>query len=148
MNNSAVQLHHLNPCEMATLSRTIVLGFPKPRSVCSYVVDDVFSCNQAALWMVQSIRPSVRPSVTPFWLCSHHHIIMKFSWVVTSDKKWRPCKRSRSEVKVIELNSQLSRFRTVTLVWIQISWGNDVQSSRSHSSKNRQIWPKLGVSEL
>ena len=50
----------------------------------------VFSCDQAALWMVQSVcpsvRPSVRPSVTPFWLCSHHPVIMKFSGVITSDK--------------------------------------------------------------
>ena len=49
-----------------------------------------FSCDQAALWMVQSVRLSVRPSVclsvTPFWLCSHHRIIMKFSGVITSDK--------------------------------------------------------------
>ena len=42
----------------------------------------VFICNQADLWMVQSVRPSV----TPFWLCSHHHIIMKFSGVITSDR--------------------------------------------------------------
>ena len=45
----------------------------------------VFGCDQAALWMVQSVRPSFRPSirlsVTPFWLCSHHRIIMKFSGV-------------------------------------------------------------------
>ena len=39
------------------------------------------------------------PSDLPCWLCSHHYIIMKFSGVFTSDKKWRPCKRSRSEVK-------------------------------------------------
>ena len=45
-----------------------------------------FSCDQAALWMVFSVRLSVRPSVTPFWLCSHHRIIMKFSWVITKDQ--------------------------------------------------------------
>ena len=33
-----------------------------------------------------SVRLSVRPSVTPFWLCSHHRIIMKFSGVITSDR--------------------------------------------------------------
>ena len=33
-----------------------------------------------------SVRLSVRLSVTPFWLCSHHPIIMKFSGVITSDK--------------------------------------------------------------
>ena len=136
----------------------------------------VFSCDQAALWMVQSVRlsvrlsvcPSVCPSVTPFWLCSHHHIIMKFSGVVTNDKSDVHAKGQgqRSKVKVTEVNSQLSRFRTVTPVWIQISWWNDAQSlmllrrgalfffkvirqiSRSHSSKNRRIWPRLGVSGL
>ena len=50
----------------------------------------VFSCDQAALWMVFSVRLSVRlsvcPSVTPFWLCSHYRIIMKFSGVITRDQ--------------------------------------------------------------
>ena len=32
-----------------------------------------------------SVRPSVCLSVTPFWLCSHHRIIMKFSGVITND---------------------------------------------------------------
>ena len=54
------------------------------------IIDDIFSCVQAALWMVQSVRPPVRMSVclsvTPFSLCSHHHIIMKFSGVITNDR--------------------------------------------------------------
>ena len=68
--------------------------------------------------------------------------------------------RSRSQ------RSQLSRFRTVTPVWIHICWWNDIyslmllgggallffkvirQSSRSHGAKNRGIWPRLGVSGL
>ena len=33
-------------------------------------------------WLSPSVRPSVHPSVTPFWLCSHHRIIMKFSGVI------------------------------------------------------------------
>ena len=39
-------------------------------------------------WFSPSVRPclSVRLSVTPFWLCSHHPIIMKLSGVITSDK--------------------------------------------------------------
>ena len=43
-----------------------------------------------------SVCPFVCLYVTPFWLCSHHRIIMKFyyQW-----QKWRPCKRSRSELK-------------------------------------------------
>ena len=75
-------------------------------------------------------------------------------------------KRSRSKVKVTEVTTQLNRFRTVTPVWIHIWWWNDTYSlmllrrgallflkvirqiSRSHGAKNRQIWPRLGVSGL
>ena len=77
-----------------------------------------FSCDQAALWMFFSVRPSVRlsvchtfltmfpssvcPSVTPFWLCSHHRIIMKFSGVITLDQSRVHAKGQgqRSKVKV------------------------------------------------
>ena len=89
-------------------------------------MEDVFSCDQAALWMVQSVcpsvcpsvRPSVRPSVTPFWLCSHHPVIMKFSGVITSDKSdvHEKGQGQRSKVKVTEVTTQLNRFRTVTPV--------------------------------
>ena len=147
-----------------------------------------FSCDQAALQMVFSVRlsvcpfvrlsvclsvrlsvcPSVRPSVTPFWLCSPHRIIMKFSGVITNDKSKVHAKvqGQRSKVKVTEVTTQLNGFRTVTPVWILIWWWNDAlglmllrrgallffkvirQISRSHGSKNRQIWPRLGVSGL
>ena len=115
-----------------------------------------------------SVRPSVCLSVTPFWLCSHHHIIMKFSGAITSDKSDVHAKGQgqRSKVKVTEVTTQLNRFRTVTPVWIDIWWWNDAYSlmllrrgallflkvirqiSRSHGSKNRRIWPRLGVSGL
>ena len=48
-----------------------------------------------------SLRPSVHSvhsSVTPFSQFSYHHVIIKFSGVITLIK-WCPCKRSRSEVK-------------------------------------------------
>ena len=115
-----------------------------------------------------SVRPSVSPSVTPFWLCSNHHMIMKFSGVITSDRSDVHAKGQgqRSKVKVTEVTTQLYRFRTVTPVWIHIWWWNDAYSlimlrrgallffkvirqiSRSHGSKNRRIWPRLGVSGL
>ena len=115
-----------------------------------------------------SVCPSVRLSVTPFSPCSHHHIIMKFSGVITNDKSDVHAKGrgQRSKVKVTEVNTQLNRFRTVTLVWIHIWWWNDAYSlmmlrrgallffkvirqiSRSHGSKKCQIWPRLGVSGL
>ena len=88
----------------------------------------IFSCDQAALQMVFSVCPSVRLSVcpsvclsvTPFWLCSHHRIIMKFSGVITNDQSKVHAKGQgqRSKVKVTEVTTQLNCFRTVTPVWI------------------------------
>ena len=90
----------------------------------------IFSCDQAALWMVFSVHLSVCLSVTPFWLCFHHCIIMKFSGVITNDKNDIPAKGQgqRSKVKVTEVNTQLNRFRTVTPVWIHIWWRNGAYS--------------------
>ena len=119
-------------------------------------------------WYFLSVCPSVRLSVTPFWLCSHHRIIMKFSGVITTDQGNVHAKGQgqRSKVKVTEVTTQLSRFRTVTPVWIRIWWWNDAYSlmllrrgallffkvicqiSRSHGSKNPRVWPRLGVSGL
>ena len=51
----------------------------------------IFSCNQAAIKTLPSVCPSIRlylrPSVTPFWQCSCHGIILKFSGVITIDKR-------------------------------------------------------------
>ena len=71
-------------------------------------------------WYFPSVCPSVRLyvrlSVTPFWLCSHHRIIMKFSGVITNDehKVHAKVQGQRSKVKVTEVTTQLNRFRTVT----------------------------------
>ena len=77
-----------------------------------------------------SVRPSVCPSVTPFWLCSHHRTIMKFSGVITKDqgKVHAKGQGQRSKVKVTDVTTQLNRFRTVTPVWIHIWWWNDAYS--------------------
>ena len=119
-------------------------------------------------WYFLSVCLSVRLSVTPFWLCSHHRILMKFSGVITTDQSNVHAKGQgqRSKVKVTEVMTQLSHFRTVTPVWIHIWWWNDTYSlmllrrgallffkvirqiSRSHGAKNRRIWPRLGVSGL
>ena len=102
------------------------------------------------------------PSDLPCSPCSHHRIIMKFSGVITNDKSDVHARGQgqRSKVKVTEVNTQLNRFRTVTLVWIHIWWWNDANSlmmfrrgallfwkvirqiSRSHGSKKRSIWPR------
>ena len=49
-----------------------------------------------------SVCPSVRPSVTPFWLCSPHRIIMKFSGVITNDQ-------SKVHAKRVKVRGQRSR---------------------------------------
>ena len=125
---------------------------------------------QLASWQLRSNSPkmSVCPYVTPFWLCSHHHIIMKFSGVIIMDqsKVHAKVQGQRSKVKVTEVTTQLDSFRTVTPVWIHIWWWNFTYSlmllrrgallffkvihqiSRSYGAKNRQIWPILGVSGL
>ena len=88
---------------------------------------------------------------------------MKFSGVITMVKSDVHAKGQgqRSKVKVTEVNTQLSRFRTLTPVWIHIWQWNDAYSlmmlrrgalsflkvihqiSRSHGSKKRWIWPRL-----
>ena len=125
-----------------------------------------FSCDQTAIWLVQSVCPSVCPFITPFSPYSHHRIFMKFSGVITMDRSDVHAKGQgqRSKVKVTEVNTQLSSFRTLTPVWIHIWQWNQANSwkqhrrgailsfkvicqiSRSHGSKNRQIWPRLDVS--
>ena len=142
-----------------------------------------------------SVRPSICPSVTPFWLCSHHRIIMKFSGVITSDRSDVHAKGQgqRSKVKVTKVTTQLHRFycfsrssvkfqghTALKIIEFAPDWAfpdcnsnsihqwlrNAAQSlkwhrrgallflklirqiSRSRGSKNRWIWPKLGVSEL
>ena len=79
-------------------------------------------------WYFLSVCLSVCLSVTHFWLCSHHRIIMKFSGVTTTDQGNVHAKGQgqRSKVKVTEVNSQLSRFLTLTPVWIHIWWSNDI----------------------
>ena len=81
---------------------------------------------QPTVTVLRHVRPSVRPSVRrhtfftmfPSW---YHHEIFRiyYQW-----QKLRPCKRSRSKVKVTEVNTQLNRFGTVTQVWIHIWWWN------------------------
>ena len=71
------------------------------------------------------------PSDLPFWLCSHHRIIMKFSEVITMDKSDVHAKgqgqRSRSQ-RSKQILTQIERFRTLTPVWIHLWLWNDAQS--------------------
>ena len=134
-------------------------SFISSDSVILFIV--VFSCDQAALRTLISVRPSVCPSVTPVWQCSCHRIILKIAGVITIDRRDTHAKGQgqRSKVKVTEVITPFSRFRTLLPVWIQIWWLNDAESlmllrrgallffkvtreiSRSHGSKNRRFNP-------
>ena len=101
------------------------------------------------------------PSVTflTMFPSSYHHKILR-------SYHQGPGYRSMQKVKVTEVTTQINRFRTVTPVWLHIWWWNYTYSlmllrrgallffkvihqiSRSHSIKNHQIWPRLGISRL
>ena len=120
-------------------------------------------CNQAALWMVQSVCLSVRPShlfdSVPLivllwnfqgWLLSTK--VMSMQKVKVRGQRWRS-QRSKPNL-------------AITPVWIHIWWRSDVQGlmrhrrcallffkvirqiSRSHRTKHSQFWPYLGISGL
>ena len=86
----------------------------------------LFSCDQAALRTLLSVCPSV----TPFWQCACHRIILKFSGVKTIDRRdvHANGQGQRSKIKLAEVMTPFSRFRTVTPVWIHIWRWNDAQS--------------------
>ena len=73
-----------------------------------------------------SVRLSVRPSVTRFSLCYNHGIVMKFSGVITNDKSDGHAKDQgqRSKVKVTEVKTPFSRFRTVTIQF-EFTYGSE-----------------------
>ena len=77
------------------------------RNSCVDINMNFYSCDQAVLWMVQSVRSSVRLSVTPIPLCSCHPIIMKFSGVITIEIGDIHAKAQRSKGKVTEVKIQL-----------------------------------------
>ena len=124
----------------------------------------IISCDQAALWTVFSVRPSVCLSVCLSHLFDYVPVIVS-SW---NFQELFPMTKvtSMQKVKVTEVTTQFNRFRTVTPVWIHIWWWNHAyglmilrkgailflkvirQISRSHDSKKRRVWPRLGVSGL
>ena len=158
--------HHFakNVCDAISNNMKLMLINAETNAGVKLQEETVFSCDQAALRTVQSVCLSVCLCVcllTPFSLCSHHRIIMKFSGVITIDKNDVHAKGQgqRSKVKVTEVKTQFSRFRTVTPVWICIWWWNDArrlmllrrgalllfkvirQISRSHGTENRRFNP-------
>ena len=89
-------------------------------------------------WYFPSVCPSVHHTFLTMFPSSYHHKIFR---CYDQSKVHAEGQGQRSKVKVTEVTTQLNRFRTVTPVWIHIF-------TRSHGSKNRRIWPRLGVSGL
>ena len=121
--------HYLSQCWPRSLSP---YGITRPQHVNIIIhgcFTGIFSCDQAALLMVQSVSRSVHPSVCDtfltMFLSSYHHEIFRsnYHW-----QGWSPCKRSRSNVKVTEVKTQFSGFCTLTPVWIHVWQWNDAQS--------------------
>ena len=157
-------LHTLHNRQPIVVLRRTGMGFV----LWLQTLDFLAATMQLYEWFSPSVCPSVCLSITPFWLCSHHRINMKFSGVITSDRSVVHAQGpgQRSKVKVTEVPTQLYRFQTVTPVWIHIWWWYDAYSlimlrrgallffkvihqiSRSHGSKNLRIWPRLDVSGL
>ena len=132
-------------------------------SVRSTTIHIMFSCDQAALWMVQSVRLSACDAFfTMFPSSWNFQELLPMTKVMSMQKVKVRGQSSRSQ----RSKPQINRFRTVTPVWIHIWWWNDAHSlmlprrgallffkvihqiSRSHGSNNRRIWPRLGVSGL
>ena len=131
--------------------------------------DIYFSCDQAALWMVQSVRLSVRPFVRHTFLTmfpsSYHHEIF---WSYYQWQKWRACKRPRSEVKgqghrgqhptwpFPDRNSSFNSHMMMKLCTeLDVAYKRCPIVFQGHPSnfkvtrlKNCRFWPKLGVSGL
>ena len=117
------------------------------------------------LFILRDVRLSIRHTFFTMFPSLYHHEIFRsyYHWL-----KWCPYKRSRSrsEVKVTEVKTQFSSFRTVTPIWIHIWRWNDAQSliwhkrdallfskvihqiSRSHGTKNKWFGPEFGISGL
>ena len=126
---------------------------------------NVFSCDQASLWIVQSVSLSVGQSVCHTFY--HYVSIIVASWhfqeliplteVMSMQTVKLRGQRSRSQVK-----TQFSRFRTITPIWIPMWWWNDAQSlmwhrigalfffkvihqiSRLHGTKKSPILTRIG----
>ena len=93
---------------------------------------EVFSCDQEALRTLRSVRLSVYPSVchTFFTILpsSYHHEIFR---VITNDRSDVHAKGQgqRPNVKVTEVKTLFSRFRTVPPVWMHTCRWNNAQST-------------------
>ena len=103
-----------------------------PANNCDLCIDH-FSCDQAALRIPLSVCPSLCLSVC---LSQFFHFVpvivssRNFSRDIANDRSdvHAEGQGNRYKVKVTEVITQLSHFRTVTPDWIHIRWWNDAES--------------------
>ena len=86
-----------------------------------------FICKDAiclSTWRLSHLFDNVSVIVHTLYIhvYHYHHEIFR------SNYHWRPCKRSRSKVKVTEVKTQCNRLQTVTLAWFHIWRWSDAQS--------------------
>ena len=151
--------------ELGRYHQNFIISWLRPSSSMNGLVSTSI---RLSVW--PSVSPSVCQTVFTMFPSSYHHQMFGsyYNW-----EKWCPSKMSRSEVKVkVTVNTQFSRFRTVTPVLIHIWQWNDAQSlmwhrrgalffffffffqdlssnSRSHGTKRiRQFWHELDFSGL
>ena len=101
----------------------------------------IFSCDQADLWMVQSVRLSICPSVHPSHLF-HYVPIIIVPWPSWNFQELLPLTEIMSIQKVkvrgqrgrwvTEVKTHCNHFQTVTPIWIHIWQWNDAQSLMGH----------------
>ena len=131
---------------MAWMCTTIL-----PRNLWNYSLNFytiIFNCDQATLRTLRSICPSVHLPVTPFLLCSHHQIIMKFSGVITIDishvhakgpghrgqnliKPFPDCNTSLNSCMAMKWWTKLMWYRRGAILFFKVIY----QISRSHGTK-------------
>ena len=126
-----VTWHHLREYRIWTIlaNSFMLINSLRPRQNGRHFADDTFkhilaATKQLYKWYFPSVCPSVRPSVclsvTPFWLCSHHRIIMKFSGVITNDKSDVHAKGQGQRSRSQRSQPNLNRHQTI---WVYM-WKN------------------------
>ena len=113
-------------------------------------------------WAFPDCNSSLNTPMAKKW-CTKLEVALKRCPIVFQG---HPSNFKVTRLKKLSNFTQIGRFRTLTQVWIHQWLQNDAQSlkqhwrgallffkvilqiPRSHGSKNRQIWPKLGVSGL